>query len=471
MTEAAGRTPFDRLKKIEWSLVAFALSLLAAAFAFGAATMQYKWFPYNHIMQARMALVALTQMTDTEFDFNTVKIDEKAKPGRQIKVLDPAAGKELLLVTGGPHEDADRCPQMGCLAWIMDRQGKVLHSWPLKLDRIFTDAKDFSGGVGGKTSPSHFYPVGLHLLDDGSLIATFQAFNRYPYAAAIARIAWNGDVIWKHVDHAHHWLKVGEDGTVYAPTFVGTQMKYFGNTAIETECDTPVYNEGIRIYDKDGRIKKTILVADALIRSGYVGLLYSLRDGCDPVHLNAIDVVTPELAGKVPGSAAGDLLVSLREASALALLDPSTDRVKRIFSGHTAAQHSVHILPDGNVMLFDNLGGDRAMGGSRIVRLDLARDVATTIYPKRKDPLLPFTSSNAGHISISPDGKRLIASSKDQGRAIEVDIATGKPLWTMTQVLDIGPFLDKKEKKPVAAWFKLWGTYYISPEQAGKLPF
>lgn len=468
MAEEKGSRHFHWLGNIDWSFVTFIAALCGIAYLYGFATIQYKLFPYQQIMHARMAYDALTHMTDTELDFNTNRIDEKARPGRQIKTLDPAAGKELLLVTGGPNQDVEHCPSHGCLAWIMDRDGKVLHSWPLNLDELFANARDFAG----KASAAHFYPVGLALQDDGSLIVTFQIFNNWPYAAGIARIGWDGKTIWKHIDHAHHWPTVGPDGTIYAPTFAGTDMTYFGPTAIKTKCDTPVYNEGVRIYAPDGAIRKTIFMTDALVKSGYAGLLYGLRDGCDPIHLNAIAVVTPNAVAKVPGAATGDLLVSLRESSTLALLDPASGLVKRIFNGHTAAQHSVHFMPDGTVLAFDNQGGDRALGGSRIVRLDLSNDTAETVYPRRKDALAPFTSSNGGHISISPDGKRLITSSKDQSRAIEIDIATGKPLWTMTEVLDLGPFMaaDRKETKPVAAWFKLWGTYYISPELQEKLP-
>ncbi len=457
-----------RTGKIDWSLVAFIVSLCGIAFAYGIATMRLHWFPYDQLLRARMAYDAMMQLRDSEFEFNTTKMDDKAKPGRQIARLSPAAGSELLLVTGGPNQDAQHCPEFGCLAWIIDRQGKVLHSWPLKLNELFADAKGFYGAK----NVSHFYPVGLHLLDDGSLIAIFQGFHRFPYAAGIVRVGWDGKILWKHLDHAHHWFKVAPDGTIYAPAFAGTKMDYFGSTAIKSRCKAPIYNEGVAIYGRDGVVKKTIHLVDALIKSGFPGLLYGLQDGCDPIHVNSVDLVRSEVAHRIPGAAGGDLLLSLRESSSLVLLDPASAKVKKVFAGHTVAQHSAHILPDGTVAVFDNLGGDRALGGSRIVRIDLATDETQTIYPHKGDPLLPFTSSNGGHISISPDGKRIIASSKDQARAIEIDIATGKPLWTMTEVLDIAPFLKPRPEagKQVAAWFKLWGTYYIPPEQAKGLP-
>ena len=63
-----------------------------------------------------------------------------------------------------------------------------------------------------------------------------------------------------------------------------------------------------------------------LIKSGYPGLLYGLRNGCDPFHLNSVQVVNSEIAAHIPGVAAGDLLVSIRESSAIAILDPVDGR-------------------------------------------------------------------------------------------------------------------------------------------------
>jgi hypothetical protein len=40
---------------------------------------------------------------------------------------------------------------------------------------------------------------------------------------------------------------------------------------------------------------------------------------------------------------------------------------------------------------------------------------------------------------------------------LEIDLATGKPLWSMTRVFDVAPLL--KTKKPVAEFFKAYWAY------------
>lgn len=427
--------------------------------------MKFKIFPYQVIENARSALASLHGIEDEDVMISLNKTDDKVKPVPIVKTLDPAAGSEFLLVTRGPNQDAKNCPQFGCLAQIINRKGEILHSWPLPLDGLFRDVKGFTG----HTQVGNFYPVGLQLMPDGSLIATFHGRNIYPYTAGIARIARDGKIMWKHIDHAHHWFVTGADGRTFAPVQLATKMDYFGDSDVEVRCKTPVYDEGIRVYRADGTVEKTLLVIKALSEGGYHGLLYALRDDCDPIHINSVDLVTPDIAAKLPGVEAGDLLVSLREPSAIAIMDKEDGHIKLIESGRTAAQHSAHFLPDGTVVAFDNKGGSRKAGGSRIARVNLVTGQAQTVFPQSNaGAVAPFYSTDGGHIMVSPDGKRIMISSKDESRDIEIDAVTGKPLWTMTHIADVGPFLakDGNEAKPVAAWFKSYGTYYVTAAQA-----
>ena len=458
-----GGTGTDR--RFDWSLVVFVLCLALLAFIAGALVVQYRLPPSRQISRAVSGLIALSNLEDETLVASLNRIDRNAMPGPIVRTLDPAAaGHELLLVTGGPNQDATHCPQFGCLAWIMDRSGKVLHAWPLPLDRLFGKVEGFSGRV----EPRNFYPIGLGLLDDGSLVATFHARNTYPYVAGIARIGWNGEVMWQHVDGAHHWIHIGEDGLIYAPYQERRTFTHVGDNAVDYRCKQVIYDEGVRVYRPDGTVVRTLIMTDLLLRNGYPGLLYSVRDDCDPIHLNSVDVATAEEASHIPGAAAGDLLVSVRELSAIMLLDPVTGRIKRMVRGRTAAQHSAHFLPDGSVLAFDNQGGSRALGGSRVMRLDLVTGDAQVAFPRTAaGPMIPFFTPDGGTVTPSPDGTRAIVSSKDESRDFELDLATGRPVWTMARVLDVGPFMG--EDKPVAGYFKAYGTYYLTDEQARRL--
>jgi hypothetical protein len=188
-----------------------------------------------------------------------------------------------------------------------------------------------------------------------------------------------------------------------------------------------------------------------------------VRDGCDPTHLNSIALLPRAMAGAIPGAAAGDLLVSLREANAVALLDAESGAVKYLVAGRTAAQHSPQFLPDGSVLAFDNLGGERSRGGSRVVRLDLVTGTSQTVFPRGESELLPVRSSTAGHLNVAENGERALVSITHQGRIVEIDVATGTPLWVYENTHELGAFLKANgiDAKTTRGRFATYGAYYV----------
>lgn len=447
--------PRKRKRSIDWSAVAFVAALCLIAFLYGFASNEFNLPPKSTMREALSAFKAVTRI-DRDLPTGVVRIDQKAVPGLTVRKLDPAAGSELLLVTGWPLRG--RCPKYPCLASIIDRSGKILHSWPAPLDELFSDMKEFSGDV----RPDNFYPIGIGLLHDGSLVVTFHGHNVYPYAVGIARIDPAGKVLWKRVDGAHHWLHIGPDERIYAPLQIRRIRKHVGDNAVEFRCPDIVYDEGIRIYRPNGSTERTLMMSDILVDNGYPGLVYSVRNDCDPLHINSVDVATPEIASHILGAASGDLLISLREPSAIVLLDPATSKIKHLIVGRTAAQHSAKFLPDGSVLAFDNQGGSRSLGGSRIVRLNLVDGSVQTVFPTEASrSILPLFSGDGGTVTPSPDGMRAMISSKDESRDIEIDLATGRPLWIMTHVFDIGP----SGGKPASGYSTAYGNYYVTEEQ------
>jgi len=440
-------------------------SLCLLSFLYGTASSEFELPPNHQLRQAFTAFKAFSNL-DNDLPSGIIRVDRHASPNPTIRQLSPAAGKELLLVTGGTNEDAVHCPKFGCLAWIIDRSGKVLHSWPLPLDTLFNGVQGYSGDV----KVRNFYPIGIALLRDGSLIANFHSLHTFPYDAGIARIDWNGKVLWSHVDGAHHWPHIGPDGRIYSPFQMRRKLEHVAGNAVRRRCEFVVYDGGVRIYRPDGTVDRTVMIADMLVKNGYPGLIYSVRDYCDPIHINSVDVATAEVARHIPGAAAGDVLVSLREPSAILLFDPVTAKIKRLIAGRTAAQHSAKFLPDGTIIAFDNQGGSMSLGGSRIVHLNLVDGSVQTLFPTQASrPVLPFFSENGGTVTPSPDGKRVMISSKLEARDIEFDLASGRPLWTRTNVHDAAPFLNGS-KEPVAGYFVAHGSYYLTDDETRSLP-
>jgi hypothetical protein len=76
---------------------------------------------------------------------------------------------------------------------------------------------------------------------------------------------------------------------------------------------------------------------------------------------------------------------------------------------------------------------------------------------------LPVFTDTAGQIDVSPDGKRALLSVTHQGRVIEIDVASGKPLWLYDNTHDIAKFLATADIRAntTRARFATYGAYYV----------
>ena len=78
--------------------------------------------------------------------------------------------------------------------------------------------------------------------------------------------------------------------------------------------------------------------------SPYSGVLRQSTNGCDPLHLNFIDVVRDDLPAGIEGIEPGDIVVSLRNISAFGIIDAGSGDLKRLVRGTFIQQHSVQHL-------------------------------------------------------------------------------------------------------------------------------
>lgn len=443
----------------------FALGLSLLAFVYGVATVQYEIFPYRTLKEAKLGLEAWAAIdrNNSRFPNAFEKFEDGAAPRPQAKRLHENSGKEHVLITGGPYQLMERCPTWGCMAWVTDREGRVVHAWEVNLDELW----DGLTGISGDVNKLSLYPVGMALGADGSLVVSFQGRETYPVHIGIAKLDRDGRVLWKRFDRSHHWIDMDAAGRIYTPFNTPHKaLKHIGATAVDVLCKTGESGiDAIRVLSPEGKPLRELPIMDSFLRSGLSGWFYAVRDGCNPTHLNSIALAPPEAARAIPGAAAGDLLVSLRETSTIALLDATSGAVKYAVSGRTAAQHAAEFLPDGNILVFDNLGGERRLGGSRVVRLDLVKGTAETVFPKGGETaLLPMYSQSAGDIDVSPDGRRALVSITHQGRIVEIDVASGAPLWVYENTHDIASFLEASgiDSQNTRARFATYGAYYVA---------
>ena len=445
--------------------ILFFFGMCAISFLYGVATIQYQIFPYQVLKEAKLGLSAWASMDTSKqrFPNHFEKFEDGAAPAPVSKAIGEGGGQEHILVSGGPYQLMERCPTWGCMAWITDRAGKVLHTWEVNLDELWSGL----AGISGDVNRLSLYPVGMALGKDGSLVVSFQGRETYPVHIGIMKVDRAGKLLWKRFDRSHHWIATDAEGRIYTPfSTAHKDPQHVGESRVALPCKTGEAGiDGIRVLSPQGAPERELQLLDNFVKAGYSGLFYGVKDGCNPTHLNSIALASPEVAKRIPGAAPGDLLVSLRETSSVALLDGKSAAVKYMVAGRTAAQHGAQFLHDGSVIVLDNLGGERKLGGTRIVRINLVTGASETLFPKgHEKELLPVFTETAGQIDVSGDGKRALLSITHQGRLIEIDVASGAPLWSYENTHDIAPFLKSAGIKSdkTRARFATYGAYYVS---------
>jgi len=405
-------------------------------FVYGVATAYFRVFPFSVLHNAHEAVLAIARTNDDAEFREPPELKDIAEPTAHR--LSPAAGTELLLVSGGENYLKDQSAVHGCLAWIMDRQGRVKHVWQY-------DPGLWSKLEGVAVTPgraARVYPVGLHLYPDGGLLVSFQGWYTFPVGIGLARFDKDSKLIWKKEVHTHHWFTVADDGRIYAlKSRVVDSPRPVGDTRFSLSSGAAkILDDAVVILDADGNVLEEIPLLDALVQSGWQGLLaaragsdWDGQETCvimdqDPTHLNGIQLVDAALAARHPWLRAGDLLLSMRSLNAVGILDPHTRRFKWMSAGTTVMQHSPLFHGDG-VLVFDNRGGSIATGGSRLVQIDLETRGSQVLFPGPAASLPgTFYTGVAGHLDLSGDGRVLVTLSKAQ-KVWEINLKTGAVLW------------------------------------------
>jgi hypothetical protein len=304
----------------------------------------------------------------------------------------------------------------------------------------------------------------LHMFPNGDLIATFQSNELFPYGVGMAKFDKDGKVLWRTPNYGHHWFSVSPDGLIYTPAHeIIDGPLQIGDTGERLLCGAErTIADVILVLSEDGKVIERIPLFDLLVEQGYAGVAFNAPD-CDPIHLNYVEYVTEEMADDHPELAPGDLIISIRNLHLIAAIDGVSHDLKWVVAGRTVRQHSPRVLADGSIAVFDNRGGERETGGSRIVRLTYGEATVETIFPGPDTPTtINFWTELVGHIDPHPDGSRALVSLTGQGRVLEVDLRRGRVLWEMINSHDLGSAgrrfgIEEGEVVRLAAT----GAYYV----------
>ena len=145
--------------------------------------------------------------------------------------------------------------------------------------------------------------------------------------------------------------------------------------------------------------------------------------------------------------------------------------VKRFARGSFVHQYSVKHLGGSEFILFDNEGGyaQGENGGyrySRALVVALASGEERVVFPRT--PGAAVVVCVRGHLSLSPDRTRVVASFNRMGRAVEVRIADGAALAEF-DFIRLRPSLSPRQMAIFSADHRLGHAFYAHERQVVRL--
>ena len=250
------------------------------------------------------------------------------------------------------------------------------------------------------------------------------------------RYSWNGSVIWEMKLPIHHEIVLTPNNTVIVLT--KEVHEYYGRNV---EFDV------IAEFDKNGTFIRKWSTWDHLaelhqyhanleLDKPMVSLAQDKKDNLwkntsvwggnyDYYHMNAVSLVpVTSMEGKHPAFNPGNYLISFRHGSMVFIISKDTGKVlwRAVYSevkDNLEGPHSPHMLPDGNILLYDN---GRYRGWTRLLLLNPV--TLGVVWQYRNDA---FFSYSQGFVQQLPNNNMLVTES-DKGHVFELDPA-GEVVW------------------------------------------
>jgi hypothetical protein len=323
---------------------------------------------------------------------------EQAPTHKGVTIHDPdLAYNGLNLAVSGHAQEAV----------LMNMDGEVLHKWTHDARGTFPELKELEG-VEIETSFNLDTWRRAHLYENGDLLAIYEG-------AGLIKLDKDSNLLWALTAGCHHDVFVDTGGTIYV---LDRQYRILPGI----HATRPVIEDFITVLDPDGNMVHRVSLLQAFKESPYEAYLTDIPAFGDIFHTNSLQVLDGSQAHRSPAFRGGNILISVRSISTIAVVDMETEVVVWALSGQWKAQHEPVLLPGGNILLLDNQGHN---GMSKVIEIDpLTQEIIWAYYGT---PRNGFWTETCGSSQRLPNGNTLIVES-DSGRAFEVTPA-GKVVW------------------------------------------
>ena len=389
-----------------------------------------------------LGLNAMGAMPRVPEDFGVPAVPEGWDPG--VRFADPDAYQSGVTVYASMKP---RSPVR-----LIDMQGNTVHEWQIPDLNTVTerlDGKTFPREINAHASDVHVYP-------DGRILMTLANDLGFPpIGYALVMLDRNSEVLWHYTKMTHHQVDVAEDGRIAA--ILNDEVRK--QVSEIPHVKTPFREDQVVILSPDGEELDYISVLRAFLDSEWLGALkhVSLSPNVnDKFHANAAKFLTASQASAIPNAKQGDILLSLRNINMLAVLDPDKRVIVWAMTGPWLRQHDPHVLPNGNILLFDNHGNLQNPRLSRVLEVNPRTQEIVWEWPGARDFDM-FTGVN-GAVEPLENGNILIAETS-RGRLIEVT-PDGAVVWEYI-VPERRMFTGKSGKGVLGT--KVWHPHRLDP--------
>jgi hypothetical protein len=324
----------------------------------------------------------------------------------------------------------------GVAVRLIDLSGKIVKEWPLKLYEVWPKLEHIPLHR-RPASDFNFHSQGMVALPDGSIVVNYSLLGLVKYDRC-------GKIVWTVDRMTHHSVTLDEDGSFWVPTKtyandVADDLLFSWYSREELDKSPLKYEDRLLHISPDGEILEEISVLQAVVNAGMEPQIHDSQyiNKEDPTHINFISIVTDKLAEKIENIKKGDLLVSIRQFHMLVIMDRSDGTIKWQHAGPWVRQHSPVILPNGNILIFNNGRQTQSFSqgrvkGSNLIEFNPETETIKIVYPTKE--LQSFYTGSMGSVQFLP-GNNLLITDSHRGRVFEIN-SEGDTVWEHIEQYD-----------------------------------
>lgn len=360
---------------------------------------------------------------------------------------------------------------------LTNAKGDVLHSWNVKKEFLNKNILEVHKKHINSDKESIYGIDDAYLLPDGSIIfaQSFMEFDNYR-SQQIAKMDKNSNIIWQQIGLFHHDMFLSDNKIYTIGSVIKDDIEYINKT--KKSNHTNFILGVIKILSQDGKLLQEINVEEAFLNSKYKHFLslfridikpqkFRLGDGnylLDPIHLNSVQPINKVQASKIDFLKTGDLLISTRGNSTIAILRPDEKKIIWATRGPWRNQHYVRMDSNGLIYIYDNEGDSKiidkgldnepiASSQPRIISFNLSTNKSKVVLENNSG--YNMSSYWRGYYKKLSNNTMIISSS-EQGTILQLD-EKGQSVWELRTV-------KERESKTIPYTKKITSVKYYEKE-------